>query len=72
MPRAAIIAALTLALGLNIATCVQWLRQPDDGFAQLLRYMAAHVPAGTRVGATEDDIAAQYGLAGSRSTSRFG
>jgi hypothetical protein len=65
MPRAAIIAVLTLALGLNIATCVQWQRQPDDGFAQLLRYMAAHVPAGTQVGATEDDIAAQYGLAGS-------
>ena len=46
---AVIIGALTLALGLNLATCVQWLRQPDDGLAQLLRYMEAHVPAGTQV-----------------------
>jgi Dolichyl-phosphate-mannose-protein mannosyltransferase len=47
---------LLLALGLNLVTCAQWLRQPDDGFVQLARYMAVHVPAGTRVGATEVDI----------------
>ena len=38
------------------------LRQPDDGFAYLLRYMAAKVPAGTRVAVTDDDLAAQYKL----------
>ncbi len=65
IPRTAVITAtLTLTLALNLATCVQWLRQPDDGFAQLLRYMAAHVPAGTRVEAMEDDIDSQYALAG--------
>jgi hypothetical protein len=61
IPRTAvIIAALTLALSLNLVTCVQWLRQPDDGFAQLLGYMAAHVPAGTRVDADDS----QYALDG--------
>src|ERR1019366_5447002 len=45
----AIPAAFTLALSLNLATCVRWLQQPDDGFAQVLSYMAAHVPAGARV-----------------------
>jgi 4-amino-4-deoxy-L-arabinose transferase-like glycosyltransferase len=45
----AITAAFTLALSLNLATCVRWLQQPDDGFAQVLSYMAAHVPAGARV-----------------------
>jgi hypothetical protein len=59
-----IITALMLVLSLNLATCVQWLRQPDYGWAQLFRYMAAHVPAGTRVGATGDDISALYALAG--------
>jgi len=47
---------LLLALGLNLVTCAQWLRQPDDGFAQLTRYLELHVPPGTRVGATEVDI----------------
>ncbi len=47
--NAAIISALVLTLGINLTTCVQWLRQPDDGFAQLLSYMAAYVPAGTAV-----------------------
>lgn len=51
--NAIIATTITLALGLNLATCVQWLRQPDEGFAHLLPYMAAHVPAGTAV-----DIAA--------------
>jgi Dolichyl-phosphate-mannose-protein mannosyltransferase len=57
---AVIAAVLTLALSLNLATCVRWLRQPDDGFAQLLQYMAKHVPAGARV----DDDDSQYALAG--------
>ena len=34
--NAVIISALVFTLGINLATCVQWLRQPDDGFAQLL------------------------------------
>ena len=59
-----VIAALLLALSVNLVTCVQWLSQPDDGWALLLSYMAAHVPAGTAVGATDDDISALYGLAG--------
>jgi 4-amino-4-deoxy-L-arabinose transferase-like glycosyltransferase len=50
MLRAAVIgAALTVTFGLNLATGVQWLRQPDDGFAHLLSYMAAHVPARTAI-----------------------
>jgi hypothetical protein len=61
---AVIIPALTLALALNLVTCVQWLQQPDDGFAQLVRYMAVHVPVGTRVGATEEDIETSNALAG--------
>ena len=55
---------LTLALGVNLNTCVQWLRQPDDGFAHVLGYMAAHIPAGTPVAVTDDDIAAEYGMSG--------
>lgn len=41
------VAALTLTL--NLTTCLLWERQPDDGFAHLLRYMAVHVPAGTAI-----------------------
>ena len=41
--------ALAFALGINTVTCVLWLRQPDDGFARLLSYMAAHVPTGANV-----------------------
>jgi hypothetical protein len=45
---------------------VQWLRQPDDGFARLLSYMAAQVPAGARVSdATGDqNDVAEYALVG--------
>jgi hypothetical protein len=42
-------ALLVLILGINLATCVQWRRQPDDGIARLLSYMAIHVPAGARI-----------------------
>ncbi|MGA2831202.1 MAG: phospholipid carrier-dependent glycosyltransferase, partial [Streptosporangiaceae bacterium] len=49
LPGAAVITVLVLALGFNAATCVQWRGQPDDGYARLLEFMAAHVPAGARV-----------------------
>ena len=62
LPTAVITVALTLALSLNLATFVQWLRQPDDGFAQLFGYMATHVPVGARVGEMSGDEVAQYAL----------
>ena len=58
-------AALTIALGVNLLTCVRWLLQPDDGFVQLIGYVTAHVPAGTVIGATDGDIETPYALAGS-------
>lgn len=50
-PRGAATATAVLALGLsvNLATCAQWLWQPDDGFARLLSYMAAHVQPGASI-----------------------
>jgi len=45
----AIMATLAVVFGLNVKTGVQWLRQPDDGFAYLLPYLAANVPPGTAV-----------------------
>lgn len=44
-------AAVVLAVGLsiNLATCAQWLWQPDDGFARLLSYLGAHVPPGASI-----------------------
>ena len=66
LPGAAVSTILVLALGFNAATCVQWLRQPDDGFTRLLSYMAARVPAEARVSdATGDqNDVAEYALAG--------
>jgi hypothetical protein len=56
-----------LAVILDVTACVQWLMKPDDGYARLLSYMAARVPAGATVtafdGTTEDGIT-QYALAG--------
>jgi hypothetical protein len=49
-------AALVLVLGINLGTSVQWLRQPDDGFARLIQYVMAHVPAGTAISAIQGDI----------------
>lgn len=46
---AAIMATLAVVFGLNVKTGVQWLRQPDDGYARLLPYLAANVPPGTAV-----------------------
>jgi hypothetical protein len=43
------LAALVLVLGINLATCVQWWRQPDDATSRLLSYIATHVPAGADV-----------------------
>lgn len=64
--RPVAIAGVVLAMSLNAATWVQWRQRPDDGYAQLLRYMAAHIPAGTTItavdGTTSDGIT-QYALA---------
>jgi hypothetical protein len=60
------ITGLVLALSLNAATGAQWRLRPDDGYALLLGYMAAHIPAGTTItavdGTTSDGIT-QYALA---------
>jgi hypothetical protein len=67
VPRGAVaVTALVLALGLNLVTCALWFREPDDGFARLLSYMAAHVPPGTKVadaGGYQNDVG-EYVLAG--------
>jgi hypothetical protein len=57
-------AALVLILSVNLATCVQWRRQPDDGIARLLSYMAIHVPAGTRVTDASGSGIVPFALAG--------
>jgi len=66
MPQTAVVTAmLVVALSFNLAVCLQWLLQPDDGYAQLLQYMAAHVPAGATVTAfdgTAEDGITQYAL----------
>jgi len=49
LPIAVISGMLALAVCLNLATCVQWLRQPDDAVVRLLGYMGTHVPAGATV-----------------------
>lgn len=55
--------ALTLALGVNLLTCVRWLVQPDDGFARLISYVTEHVPAGAPIGVTDGDIETPSALA---------
>jgi hypothetical protein len=61
--RAAVLAsALVLVLSINLGTSIQWLREPDDGFARLIQYMGAHVPAGTAVAAITGDIETPYSL----------
>jgi hypothetical protein len=64
--RPVAVAGLVLAMSLNAATWAQWRLRPDDGYALLLRYMAAHIPAGTTItavdGTTSDGIT-QYALA---------
>ena len=57
-------AVLVLILGINLATCVQWRRQPDDGIARLLSYMAIHVPPGARVTDASGSGIIQFALAG--------
>jgi hypothetical protein len=44
-----IMTTLAVVFGLNMKTGADWLRQPDDGFAHLLPYLAAKVPPGTPV-----------------------
>ncbi|HJY96653.1 MAG TPA: hypothetical protein VJ371_17010, partial [Streptosporangiaceae bacterium] len=46
---AAIMATLAVVFGLNVETGAHWLRQPDDGYAHLLPYLAANVPPGSAV-----------------------
>lgn len=46
---AAILATLAVVFGLNVKTGAAWVRQPDDGYARLLPYLAANVPPGTAV-----------------------
>jgi len=63
MPKTvAIITAVIVALSLSFTTCLRWLLTPDDGYAQLRLYMAAHVPAGAAVtgvdGTTERGVTA--------------
>jgi 4-amino-4-deoxy-L-arabinose transferase-like glycosyltransferase len=57
-----VISALVLAFGFNIATCVRFLRQPDDAFIQMFRYITVHVPPGTSIGAIDGDIDSGYSL----------
>jgi hypothetical protein len=49
LPVLAAALALALALSMNLTTAVLWVRQPDDGFAQLMPYMAAHIRPGTAI-----------------------
>jgi hypothetical protein len=57
-------AALVLVLGINLANCVQWWLQPDDGISRLLTYMALHVPPDARVTTVSGGDAVQFALAG--------
>jgi hypothetical protein len=64
---AVISVVLAFAVCFNLATCVRWLRQPDDAVVRLFRYMATNVSAGTTVTdptATLNSVSdvAQYGL----------
>jgi 4-amino-4-deoxy-L-arabinose transferase-like glycosyltransferase len=54
LPRTALLSAVAiLMIGINFATCVQWLTQPDNGYARLRQYLAAHVPAGSAIVAAD-------------------
>lgn len=67
LPRAALaVTVLALVMAISLVTCVQWFSKPDDGYALLLRYMSAFVPAGTTVTAvdgTDEPGITQYALA---------
>lgn len=58
---AGITTVLALVLGVNLATCLLWLLRPDDGYARLLQYMAAHVPAGSGVASVDDSPPQTHG-----------
>jgi 4-amino-4-deoxy-L-arabinose transferase-like glycosyltransferase len=51
--RGGTLGLLAVVLGLNVTTYLQWRSRPDDGYAQLRHYMAAHVPEGSRVAAAD-------------------
>jgi glycosyltransferase involved in cell wall biosynthesis len=55
--------ALALVLGVNLATCVQWWRHPDNGISRLLSYMAVHVPATAKITSISGGDAVRFGLA---------
>jgi hypothetical protein len=61
--RTPLIAALVLALCVNLATWVQWIRRPDDGVVRLLSYMAVHVPARAGVTVASGTDVIQFALA---------
>ena len=61
-PGVAMAMALALALGLNVVTCVEWERQPDDAFMRLYAYVQANIPQGSEVGAVDGDINTGYSL----------
>jgi hypothetical protein len=64
VPAVAMITALAVTLGLNTATYVQWLRQPDNAFVRLYEYVTTHIPKGTALGAVSGDIDTLDGLGG--------
>jgi hypothetical protein len=59
---AVLIVVLALTAAVNTFTAMQWWRQPDGGFARLIQYMTANVPAGTRVGTLNEDIETPYSM----------
>jgi hypothetical protein len=42
-------AALAVILAINLATSVDWLVRPDNGFVRALAYITAHVPRGANI-----------------------
>ncbi|MGO9971272.1 MAG: ArnT family glycosyltransferase [Solirubrobacteraceae bacterium] len=49
---------LAVVLAVNINTYLQSRVHPDDGYAQLRRYMAAHISQGSAIDAADDSISA--------------
>jgi len=47
--RAMAVAALAVILAINLATSVDWLVRPDNGFVRALAYITAHVPRGANI-----------------------
>jgi hypothetical protein len=51
-----------LAIGLNVATIVQWFVSPDDAFVQMYDYVTGHLPPGSKIAALPGDIDSEYAL----------